>query len=84
MQAAAIGDGPIDAAFQAMAKAAEHVVAARADIFGVNVVAFSNDRTAARSGVFLMGLFPDAHIPKLREEARARYADVIERHVGNL
>jgi len=39
-------------------------VAARAETVGVNVVAFSNDRTAARSGVFLMGLFPDAQIDK--------------------
>jgi acyl-CoA dehydrogenase len=30
------------------------------------------------------GLFPTGHIPSLRERALARYADVIERHVGNL
>jgi acyl-CoA dehydrogenase len=30
------------------------------------------------------GLFPTGHIPTLRERALARYADVIERHVGNL
>jgi len=29
-------------------------------------------------------LFPERHIPKLREAALRRYADVIERHVGNL
>ena len=30
------------------------------------------------------GLFPTGHIPTLRERALARYADVIERHVGDL
>ncbi len=30
------------------------------------------------------GMFPTGHIPTLREKALARYADVIERHVGNL
>jgi acyl-CoA dehydrogenase len=30
------------------------------------------------------GLFPTGHLPTLRERALARYADVIERHVGNL
>jgi acyl-CoA dehydrogenase len=29
-------------------------------------------------------MFPTKHIPKLRDEALRRYADVIERHVGNL
>ena len=29
-------------------------------------------------------LFPTGHLPTLREKALARYADVIERHVGNL
>ncbi len=29
-------------------------------------------------------LFPVDHIPKLREAALARYADVLERHVANL
>jgi acyl-CoA dehydrogenase len=30
------------------------------------------------------GLFPTGHVPTLRARALARYADVIERHVGNL
>jgi acyl-CoA dehydrogenase len=30
------------------------------------------------------GLFPTGHLPTLRERALARYAEVIERHVGNL
>ncbi len=29
-------------------------------------------------------LFPTRHLPKLRDAARQRYADAIERHVGNL
>jgi acyl-CoA dehydrogenase len=29
-------------------------------------------------------LFPSAHIPTRREEARARYADLLEHAVGNL
>jgi acyl-CoA dehydrogenase len=29
------------------------------------------------------GLFPTGHLPSLRERALARYADVIERLVGN-
>jgi acyl-CoA dehydrogenase len=30
------------------------------------------------------GLFPSGHLPTLRERALARYAEVIERHVGDL
>jgi acyl-CoA dehydrogenase len=30
------------------------------------------------------GLWPSAHIPTRREEARARYAELIEHEVGNL
>jgi len=30
------------------------------------------------------GLFPTRHLPTLRAQALARYAEVIERHVGNL
>jgi acyl-CoA dehydrogenase len=29
-------------------------------------------------------IFPESHLPKLREAALTRYADVLERHVGNL
>ena len=30
------------------------------------------------------GLFPTGHLPTLRDAARAKYADVIERHVTQL
>ena len=47
-------------------------VAPAARAAGLNVIAFSNDRSVAGDGVFTMGFFPDAEVDRVVAYARSR------------